>query len=243
MKKGIIVAIIGSFLAGCSPFSDSVIKKSRVEDQDHVSLSQLPQSDSTSDVPVLDSDASRIIRSYGPTIRKYSDRYGLDWRLVLAVMKQESRFLPTAESYKGATGFMQIMPTTSNEVARELKIRDMAHPKNNIRGGIFYLNRLYRLFDGVEGNDRIMLTLAAYNAGISRVYDAQELAAYMQENPTKWQAVKDALPLLSKRYYTLHKNVWPEHKPRAGWFGNSRETIGYVENIMTYYDEYRQVLN
>jgi membrane-bound lytic murein transglycosylase MltF len=69
------------------------------------------------------------------------------------------------------------------------------------------------------------------------------VAAYFHENPASWRAVKDALPLLSKRYYTLHKSIWDREKPKAGWFGNSRETIAYVERIMGYYEEYRLTLN
>jgi membrane-bound lytic murein transglycosylase F len=190
-----------------------------------------------------DTEAVRILRSYGSTIKSYSAEYGFDWRLILAIMKQESRFVPHAESHKGAAGLMQIMPATSVDVARVLEIKDMTHPKNNIRGGIYYLRWLYDLFGDAEEGDRIKLTLAAYNAGVRRVYDAQDVAAYLDEDPTTWLAVRDALPLLSKRYYTLHRNVWPQEKPNAGWFGNSRETVRYVENIMEYYDEYRLLFN
>jgi peptidoglycan lytic transglycosylase F len=197
----------------------------------------------SADEIALDSDAMRILRNYGSTIRRYSSDYGIDWRLVLAVMKQESRFVPHAESTKGARGLMQMMPRTSREVARVLSIGDMTHPRNNIRGGIYYLSRLYDLFRNVDESDRVKLTLAAYNAGVRRIYDAQDVAAYFDEDPTSWQSIKDALPLLSKRYYTLHRNIWEQEKPTAGWFGNASETLTYVDNIMTYYDEYRLVLN
>lgn len=195
------------------------------------------------DLQLLDPETKAILGSYGSTIQSVSNEYGLDWRLVLAVIKQESRFAVDAESHKGATGLMQMMPSTVEEVGRKLEIEDMAHPMNNIRGGIYYLKKLYDLFEGTDESDRIQLTLAAYNAGIGRVYDAQELAAYLKDNPTKWQSVRDALPLLSKRYYTLHKNIWLQEKPKAGWFGNSRQTVAYVDKVMEYYDDYRLVLN
>jgi membrane-bound lytic murein transglycosylase F len=169
--------------------------------------------------------------------------YGFDWRLIVAVMRVESGFSATAESQKGAAGFMQMMPTTSEEVGKSLDIDDMAHPSNNIKGGVYYLARLFRLFESSEQTDRVKLTLAAYNAGIGRIYDAQELAAYFHESPAKWSAVREALPLLSKRYYTLHKNIWSQDRPKSGWFGNSRETIAYVDKIMRCYDEYRESLN
>jgi membrane-bound lytic murein transglycosylase F len=232
---------------GCSPLSENVVKKAKIEAaaEEDRDLGLVPASDlQPATESLVDPSTQLIIRSYGPTIKKYAEKYGFDWRLILAVMKAESRFSHDAESEKGATGFMQIMPVTSNEVGRLLAIKDMAHPKNNIHGGVYYLRKLYNLFDGAETSDRIKLTLAAYNAGIGRVYDAQMLAAYFHDNPRKWDAIRDALPLLSKRFYTLHKNVWGQERPKvAGWFGNSQETITYVDRIMDYYDEYRLLLN
>jgi hypothetical protein len=51
------------------------------------------------------------------------------------------------------------------------------------------------------------------------------------------------LPLLSRRYDSLHRSVWHGEKPKAGYFGNARETVKYVENVMAHYDEYRLMLN
>jgi len=229
----------------CSPVSENVVKKTSVDNLGETGQPHGSQDGSQMAKESLVDPATRmIIRSYGPTIKKYAKQYGFDWRLILAVMKAESRFSHEAQSDKGATGFMQIMPVTSDEVGRVLEIEDMAHPKNNIHGGVYYLRKLYNLFEGAEPSDRIKLTLAAYNAGIGRVYDAQMLAAYFHDNPRKWDAIRDALPLLSKRFYTLHINVWGQEKPKvAGWFGSSKETLAYVERIMDYYDEYRLLLN
>ena len=244
MRKGTGFGLlfIVSVLIGCTPLGENVVRKGNKESEGD-RLTVASTSPDLRNEPMVDFSTRRIIRSYGSTVKKYAERYGFDWRLVLAVMKAESRFSVKAQSEKGASGLMQIMPVTSQEVAEILGIEDMAHPKNNIRGGVFYMKRLHNLFDGVEEPDRIKLTLAAYNAGIARIYDAQDLVAYFHEDPTKWASIKDALPYLSKRYYTLHRNIWPEQKPKAGWFGNSSQTVGYVERIMDYYDEYRLVLN
>lgn len=231
-----------ALFAGCTPSSENIARKAEAvgAEKDTLSASSLNDDDT---VPGLDRSTERTISRFGPTIKRYAERYGFDWRFVLAIMKQESRFYHRAESRKGAFGLMQIMPVTGVEVARKLDLRDLSHPENNIRGGIFYLSKLYNMFDGAGEADRLKLTLAAYNAGVSRVYDAQEVAAYFQEKPNEWVSVKDALPLLSKRYYTLHKNVWGKEKPRGGWFGNAKETLNYVDAVMDYYDEYRTVLN
>lgn len=246
-KRAMIAAMIllaMGMLAGCTPFSENISRRdqgySTGNEPTNFTLEEL---DGLTVDSVLDRGTSSIITHYGPTIRKYSERYGFDWRLILAVMKQESRFSTEAESHRGATGLMQIMPVTSLQVAKSLSIDDMSHPQNNIRGGIYYLRRLYLAFEGANEADRLKLTLAAYNAGLGRVNDAQELAVYLKDNPRTWQAVRDALPLLSKRFYTLHKTVWGQSKPKTGWFGNARETVNYVDSVMDYYDEYRVLLN
>ena len=244
-SRNLVFLIFFATLIGCTPSSENGVRKAGFVHAEDLSLERTVygSSEAPASEIVVDPATRTIIRSYGLTIKRYADMYGFDWRLVVAIMKVESAFSIDAESEKGASGLMQIMPATSQEVGQKLDIEDMAHPRNNIHGGVYYLGRLYRLFEAASQDDRVRLTLAAYNAGAGRVYDAQEVAAYFQENPTKWQAVKDALPLLSKRYYTLHRNIWPQEKPKSGWFGSSRETVAYVEKIMKYYDEYRQTLN
>jgi membrane-bound lytic murein transglycosylase F len=237
------IPIFLALYSGCTPIGEGVVRKVNV-------VPAQPSSDAGADdeqydqlLPVLDRPTRQIIEKYGLTIKECSREYGLDWRLVLAMMKQESRFSSMARSKKGARGLMQIMPITGMELARALSLNDLKRPRNNIRGGIFYLSRLYDLFCGAQQADRIKLALAAYNAGIGRIYDAQDVATYLKDNPSSWQAVRDALPLLSRRYYTLHRDVWERDKPASGWFGNAGETIAYVDSIMDYYDEYRLLLD
>jgi len=232
-----------SIFVGCSPLSESLVKKAKFDViSSNASALGMPSTQVLS-ASIPESDRL-IIQSYGGVIKRYSHQYGLDWRLVLAVMKVESRFSHDVESEKGAAGFMQIMPVTSMEVAKVLDIEDMAHPMNNIHGGVYYLHKLYNLFEGAGNKDRIQLTLAAYNAGVGRIYDAQVITAYLHDDPRKWEAVKEALPLLSKRYYTLHRSVWDQDRPKiAGWFGSSRETVNYVDRVMESYENYKNVLN
>jgi len=227
---------------GCTPSSEDMARKpDAVRVQGELVAPAAVAVQDTDDL--LDPATQNCIRSYGPAIKRYAGRYGFDWRLILAIMKQESRFSRLAESHKGAAGLMQLMPVTGEEMARKLDLEDLSHPEHNIQAGIFYLKKLYDGFGGSGDADRLKLTLAAYNAGLSRVNDAQELAVYLHEKPTDWKAVRDALPLLSKRYYTLHRSIWGQDRPKAGWFGNSGETIRYVDAIMDYYDDFRLALN
>lgn len=156
----------------------------------------------------------------------------LDWRLIWAIIKQESQFDPNAVSARGAQGLMQIHPSTQQDFGMDSL--DVFEPMRNIDVGVSYFSKLYSLFEKANEADRICLALAAYNAGPSRIYDAQELVAYLGEDPLSWRAIQNALPLLSKRYYTLHRSVWDGGKPRYGYFGGWRQTISYVENVLKY---------
>lgn len=175
-------------------------------------------------------------------VKKYSAEYGVDFRLILALIKQESQFNSDAQSQRGATGFMQLMPVTNAEISEVLEIDSAQSSRENLKIGIYYFAQLFELFKECETEDRICLALAGYNAGPMRIYDAQELAAYMGENPHHWSSIQNVLPLLSKRYYSLHKSVWNVGKPRSGYFGSWRQTSEYVENTVKTYKAYKKIL-
>ncbi len=99
-------------------------------------------------------------KSIEDLIVRLSKKHGIDPALVKAVVKVESNFNPKATSSVGAKGLMQIMPDT----AKDLGIKDLYDPKDNLEGGIKYLKRLLKKYD----ND-ISLALAAYNAGPGNV--------------------------------------------------------------------------
>jgi soluble lytic murein transglycosylase-like protein len=245
IKHHIVILVTLAMIIGCTPMDEAVVRKtgsSRGMEEPAKLASAQGRTEANPEI-VLDPSMQSFIREHGAAIRRYAELYGFDWRLILSIVKQESGFTSDALSHKGALGLMQIMPLTGEQLAKSLELEGTSLPEDNLRAGVYYLKTLYDLFEGVGEPDRIKLTLAAYNAGIGRVYDAQELAAYLHDNPGQWQAIRDALPLLSKRFYTLHKNVWEQEKPKAGWFGNAKETIAYVERVIDKYDEYRLVLN
>jgi soluble lytic murein transglycosylase len=93
-------------------------------------------------------------------ILEASQFYGLDPKLVQAVIQVESNFDALALSPKGARGLMQLMPQT----ARDMQVSDPFHPRDNIIGGTRYLKYLLDLF-----NNDLSLALAAYNAGPEKV--------------------------------------------------------------------------
>jgi len=157
-------------------------------------------------------------------------------------MRHESRFTEDAVSRRGAFGLMQIMPATQLELAGKIGVHETATPSNNIKAGIYHLQQLYRSIDAPDEENHIQLTLAAYNSGLNRLLDAQDVAAYLGDNPGSWDAVKAAFPLLSKRYQSLHRNVWQSGKPRAGYFTDWHQTTNYVETVMGFYGNYQVAL-
>ncbi|HMD14732.1 MAG TPA: transglycosylase SLT domain-containing protein [Bacteroidota bacterium] len=171
-------------------------------------------------------------------VEQYAREYGVDPLLILSVIQQESQYDPDAVSNRGAVGLMQIMPVTNAEILDVLSAEDLQLPKKNIRAGVFYFSQLLDLFKDSEPDDRMRLALAAYNAGPSRIYDAQELGAYLGENPHYWTTIQHMLPLLSKRYYSLHEIIWEGGKPRSGYFGDWKQTTTYVEGTMEIYHRF-----
>ncbi len=194
-------------------------------------------------IPKLDRQTYIFLTEYGKQLQDLSTTYGVDWRLALAVLRAESGFDPGAVSYKGATGLMQLMPGTGLRLAPSLDVGDMFDPVENMRLGVTLLRDLLRNFPDSEGNNRLELAVAAYNCGLGRVQDAQSVAEFLGDNPQSWSSVKSALPLLSIRFAPLHRHIWDTGKPAFGYFGDYDQTWGYVENVMHYYDIYRNVLH
>ncbi|MBT0652948.1 lytic transglycosylase domain-containing protein [Geomobilimonas luticola] len=97
---------------------------------------------------------------FDPIINACALEFGVDKSLVKAVIHAESGYDPNAVSRKGASGLMQLMPKT----AQDLKVSNSFDPRENIRGGVRYLKFLLTTFKGDE-----RLALAAYNAGLTKV--------------------------------------------------------------------------
>jgi hypothetical protein len=98
-------------------------------------------------------------------------KQGVDPRFIHAVIKQESRYNPTAVSYAGAQGLMQMMPAT----AERFGLKDPFDAKANVEAGTKYLKWLLKRFDG-----DVSLALAGYNAGEGSVDKYKGIPPYSE---------------------------------------------------------------
>jgi len=153
---------------------------------------------------------------------------GFDWRLITALIFEESRFDPTSESDKGAYGLMQVRPIAAEAVGAER----YAEPDDNVRTGVRYLRQLDTMFSDAPDHDRLSLVLAAYNMGPGHVRDAQTLARQLGYDPNRWEGAMAAmLPLLEDPdVYTQLPNG----------FAKGRDAVGYVHRILVRYHQYQR---
>jgi membrane-bound lytic murein transglycosylase F len=165
---------------------------------------------------------SRLSR-YSPFIKVAANKHGFDWRLIAAQIYQESHLNPWAKSRAGAKGLMQMLPST----ARSLGVTDLFDPVQNINAGVQHLRNLYDMYDNAKGEDRLLISLAAYNIGQGHISDARKLAKQKGLDPNKWVSLAQTLPLLQYRKYYKHAKYG---------FCRGTEPVRYIKQIMIYYD-------
>lgn len=101
-------------------------------------------------------------------VEQYADAFGIDPYLVMALIKVESNYRPSAVSKSGAIGLMQIMPDTGAWAAQMLGAGSyyddrLKEPDFNIMIGSWYMAHMLSLY-----NDPTV-AVAAYNAGRGNV--------------------------------------------------------------------------
>jgi soluble lytic murein transglycosylase len=101
-------------------------------------------------------------------LRPTAQSLNLDQAWVYGLIRQESRFVTTAQSGVGASGLMQVMPSTGKWVAEKIGLTDYVHGmlsdiRTNIVLGTNYLNMVLTNAEGSQ-----VLATAAYNAGPGR---------------------------------------------------------------------------
>lgn len=162
------------------------------------------------------------VSPYDESIRKYADELGWDWRMLAAVVYQESKYSINSVSPRGAKGLMQVMPKTGTYYG----VEDLIDPEMNLKAGTNHLKRLQKLFGkyGMEREELIKFTLAAYNAGEGRISECRKYAENMGADSMKWDSIVEIIPQMRE------ENLF-----------NGKETISYIESIMSLYDSICQI--
>lgn len=175
------------------------------------------------------------ISPYDELIKKYSRQIGWDWKLVAALMYNESGFDSTAVSKSGAYGLMQLMPATLEKFGLDT----LASAEEQIMAGVYYLRELDRFFSASvsDKEERIKFVFAAYNSGPAHILDAQRIASSTGKFPDVWEGNVD-LSLLSKSDPTA---IFDRDLVRYGVCRGS-ETLWFVRNLMLCFDSYNRVV-
>lgn len=148
----------------------------------------------------------------------YAEQYNFDPLLLAAQGYQESQLDQSQRSPRGAVGIMQLLPSTAADKA--VGITGIGESEErNIEAGAKYLRHLSEVYitdTGPRPLDRMLLTLAAYNAGPGNLRKFRKAATDMGLDPDVWFG-----------------NVENGAAKIVG-----RETVQYVGNIYKYYIAY-----
>lgn len=173
-----------------------------------------------------------FISPYDSLIRVYADTLGWDWKLLAALVYQESRFHIEARSPKGASGLMQLIPQT----AEHFGCKDLLNPEENIKAGVLMLKSVEKKYKRIAANrtELAKYTLAAYNAGATRLKDCINYARHLGTDISYWDSVAAVIPDMR------HDSVAALDTIKLGRF-NGHETVYYVRRVYNYYERYRHI--
>ena len=171
-----------------------------------------------------------VISVYDEYFHAAAETTGWDWRLIAAQCYQESGFDPSALSWAGACGLMQIMPSTARGLG--LSADRIYNPKDNVAAAARYIKQLTDKFkDITDKEERVKFVLAAYNGGFGHVRDAMALARKYGRNAHLWESVSFYVLRLSEPKYYRDPVV------KYGYMIGS-ETAGYVTSVLERYRSY-----
>lgn len=172
---------------------------------------------------------SKTISPYDALFREYAAQLGWDWRMLAAVVYQESKFSISSRSFRGAVGLMQVMPQTGTYYG----VEDLLNPEENLKAGTSHLKRLQNMFSkyGLSQEELVKFTLAAYNAGEGRIMDCRNFAISQQADSTRWDEIVRLIPQMRE------DSILDEESVKLGKF-QGHETIAYVDSVLSHYEAF-----
>ena len=179
---------------------------------------------------VKEGQMTRAISPYDEIVKKYSKGMEWDWRLLSAIICKESRFAVSAASKRGAMGLMQVVASTADHYG----VDNLLDPEQNVKAGTSHLMSIKRRYErmGFDSVNVVKFTLAAYNAGESRIDDCIAFTFNNGGNGYDWEDVAGMIPMMSDV-----KLVGDADYLNHGLF-KGKETIRYVSDVLSLYNDY-----
>jgi len=168
---------------------------------------------------------------YDDVLKIESAKAGWDWRLIAAIMYQESKFETWKVSWAGAFGLFGFMPGT----AEQYGISPSSSPEAQIKAAIRKLDKNYdewatEITDSLEC---LTFTLATFNSGRGHIDDARALCDKYGKDKNRWDGhVNEMLLNLSKPQYYKDKLV-------KNGYCRGVETYEYIIEVRQRYEEYK----
>jgi soluble lytic murein transglycosylase len=183
----------------------------------------------TADRTVAEHDFTlRYPAPYGNVLSEQARARKIEEPLVFGLVRQESRFIVDAKSSAGASGLMQLMPSTARLVARKIGMKGfnmsrLGRPEVNASLGAYYLRHV---LDGFGGNP--VLAAAAYNAGPGRA------RRWRDAKPLEGAIYVETIPFAETRQYV--KKVMANTVYYAAVMGGDQRSLksrlGTIEGAM-----------
>lgn len=172
--------------------------------------------------PALAHEPFRRFEQLAGLFETYGAKYEFDWLMLASFAFQESGFDQDARSPVGAIGVMQVMPATAAD--RAVGIPNIEDLESNVHAGtkyLFVLRGHYFSDEAIDPTERMLFTMAGYNAGPNRINRLRRVAAARGLDPNVW-----------------FNNVELVVAAQVG-----REPVTYVGNIYRYYIAYSRALS
>ena len=186
------------------------------------------------DLSKLKLHKGKPVSSYDSYFRKVGKDKGIDWLLLASIGYNESRFNPESISRFGATGLMQIMPSTAK--AHGTNPAELYDSYVNINTAAKIIKNIDNLLskEVEDSTERVKFVVAAYNSGLGHLYDAMALASKYGLKPDKWYGNVREMALLKSRpeYYN-------DRVVKHGYF-RGRETVDFVDNVLGVYEIFKE---
>jgi membrane-bound lytic murein transglycosylase F len=178
--------------------------------------------------------SSGKISPYDDIIKRYSDLIGWDWRLLTAMIYQESRFNPNVRSWAGAFGLAQLMPATASRYNVTFNSSVEAQLRASFRFLRYLDSKLKNRIKDPE--ERKKFVLASYNVGLGHVMDARRLARKYGKDPTIWDE--------HVAFFILNKSKPAFYKDPVVRYGYCRgeEPFNYVKDILDRFEHYKNIV-